>query len=126
MLSFVSFVFFLLLVPPPDNCLVYWRKNRTQSSLIRDYKYIWERADTDDDHQYRLCYTVTGGPQCVELYPRYKVVTDLDTSVGVDTTADTDQTVMFDTYSQKANCTSVTQAPTGEAEGESTDVFCFC
>ena len=73
---------------------------------------IWERASTSDDHQYRLGYPVGGSYQYITLYNRYKIVTDFDTSIGYDSTAGTVQTVMFNTYSHRVNCTSITQSPT--------------
>ena len=70
------------------------------------------KAQTSEDHQYRLGYPVGGSYQYITLYNRYKIVTDFDTSIGIDATAGTVQTVMHDTYSYKVNCTSITQSPT--------------
>ena len=100
--------FYLNIVPPPSNCYVYWRKNGTK----RDFKFIWDAADTDLDKQYYLSYYVSGSLQSVTLYPRYKVVGDYDSSRGADASAGYVQTLMYDTLSRRANCTSITQEPT--------------
>ena len=99
-------------VPPSGICDVYWRKNETIKSFVKDFKYTWDYPDTDLDYRFRLCYPVHGVEQCVRLSSGFKVVTDFDASIGINATAGTVQVVMHSKYSTKANCTSITQQPT--------------
>jgi len=103
-------------VPPPGTCYSYWLKNGS----FHYARFIWEAANTDVNHQYKLRYYACNDGACeVDTsisYSRVKAVADFDFTRLWNQTAGWVQTVIEDSvytsYSTSVNCTVITSAPT--------------
>ena len=98
-------------VPPSDNCTNIWLKNTTSGE--QSWYFIWNLAETDEEHSYQLCYYVYGtSKQCLQTDSRFKRVYDFDYTIGTSVIQGTVSTRISNAYSAETNCTAVTLEPT--------------